>query len=97
MHPEHLFDLGTLFVSLEKVFVFPRYDHFSKIQRYKAQIRPFKIFAEYYFSFILIFYFLFLVVTLLDLRMLFALHPVRSQQIRNRSEMVHFSSKLTEI
>jgi hypothetical protein len=50
---------GTHFVSLENVSVCQRFDHFSQIWRYKAQIHILKFFAEYYFGFIL-FVFVFL-------------------------------------
>ena len=57
---ENSFQLGTHFVSLKKVSIFPRYDHFSQIHRYKAWIRIFYIFTEYYFCFISFVYYLFL-------------------------------------
>jgi hypothetical protein len=34
--------VGNIFFSLEKVLVFPRYDHFCHIWRYKFEIRPFQ-------------------------------------------------------
>ena len=57
LHPKHSFHSGTLFVSLEKVFVFPRYDHYSQIWRYKVWIRIFKIFCTEVFWFYSVLYF----------------------------------------
>jgi hypothetical protein len=92
LHPEHLFQSRMLFVSLEKVFVFPRYDHFSQIRGIKPEYALLN-FCRVNISVFYFFSFFFLFLGCYSFRSVYALFPMPCviSKIRNRSERVFLS------
>lgn len=88
---EASFPIRNLFVSAEKVFVFPRYSHLLQTQWYTVLFCSFALYLSYYASFISVLVFLFYRGCILSiLCMFFSLCLMRSQQTKSKRKILPY-------